>query len=44
MDSTPLEDPTQTNEAKLLENKWSKTQLQELTEQMGLISSDTKTV
>ncbi|XP_074328938.1 heat shock factor protein HSF8 [Apium graveolens] len=41
MDST-LEDSTQKNEVKTLENEWSKAQMQRLTEQMDHLSSDTK--
>ncbi|GFZ00793.1 heat shock transcription factor A1D [Actinidia rufa] len=45
MDSTSLEVPIEGSEAKALENGWNKSQhLKQLTEQMGLLSSNTKQV
>ncbi|CAK9161277.1 unnamed protein product [Ilex paraguariensis] len=45
MDSTPPEDLTEGNEAKPLQNGWNNAQhVDHLTEQMGLLSSDTKNV
>ncbi|XP_057511804.1 heat shock factor protein HSF8-like [Actinidia eriantha] len=45
MDSTSLEVPIGGSEAKALENGWNKSQhLEQLTEQMGLLSSNTKQV
>ncbi|CAL5436425.1 unnamed protein product [Camellia sinensis] len=45
MDSTSLEAPTEGSEAKPLENGWNKTQhVEQLTEQMGLLTSDNQEV
>ncbi|XP_052209488.1 heat shock factor protein HSF8-like [Diospyros lotus] len=45
LDSASLEPPTNSSEGKPLENGWNKTQhMEQLTEQMGLLTSDAKKV